>query len=59
MIEDRGNQARIDNGQYPIVRDLEFNIGSLPSMELANNVLSMAWMDGDNRTKVISKILSK
>jgi hypothetical protein len=59
MIEDRRNQARIDNGQYPIIRDLEFDIGSLPSMELANNVLSMAWMDGDNRTKVISKILSK
>jgi hypothetical protein len=58
MIENRSDQTKIENVQYPIARDLEFDIGSLPSMDLANNVLSMAWMDADNRTKIISKLLS-
>jgi hypothetical protein len=58
-LENRGNQTIVEDGQYFIARDLEFDIGSLPSMDLANNALSMAWMDADNGTKVISKILSK
>jgi hypothetical protein len=57
-LENRGNQAMVENGQYSLARDLEFGIGSLPSMDLSNNVLSMAWMDENDGTKVISSDLS-
>ena len=55
-IKESPNNKEI-NGDQSIVRDLDYDIGTFPTMDMVKDILTMAWMTEDNSIEVVSKSL--
>jgi hypothetical protein len=50
--------SMVNGHQNDTATDLDFDIGTFPSMDVIKNMISLGWMNKDNGIKVMSKSFS-